>query len=338
MGRAERKELVKNIEDHRHSRVICCLTSDRQNATGVLAKDFIPIFYSHLQKFDTLERIDVFLFTLGGDTLAAFGLCRHIREFVGDFGCLIPERCHSGGTLIALGANEIVMTKAATLSPIDPSVTGAFNPQVEPVPGQRQIVPVSVESVAGFKELVKDWKLDGDGISSAFRLLADKINPLLLGDVYRSRENIPILAEKLLRSHRSDVENIGRIIEELTRKLSPHDYPISRSEARLILGSQVHPDDPELESLLWRLFADFSVEMELGRPYDPNVVLGAAETSGAGPGKPLKVTQQVVVIESTAARDVWERSFNLSRVQVNTPAGPVLSVAQQLLYGGWRHE
>src|SRR5713226_2073108 len=134
MARAQRKALIGKLEEIRGSRVICCLTSDRMNAQGIIAKDFIPIFYSHLRTFATVKRLDVFLFTTGGDTLAAFGISRLLREFTDH-----------------LGANEIFMTPAATLSPIDPSVVTPLNPRAEgPVPGQSQSFPVSVEDIAGF--------------------------------------------------------------------------------------------------------------------------------------------------------------------------------------------
>ena len=68
----------------------------------MIAKDFIPIFYEHLRAFVNVKKIDVFMFTSGGDTLAAFGLSRLVRGFTkpdGRFGVLVPEKCHSAGTL-----------------------------------------------------------------------------------------------------------------------------------------------------------------------------------------------------------------------------------------------
>lgn len=330
--------MIQAIESRRGSRVICCLTSDRQNANGILAKDFIPIFFSHLQNLEDHDRVDLFMFTLGGDTLAAFGLSRLIREFATKVGCLVPEKCHSAGTLLAIGSDEIFMTRAATLSPIDPSVTGTLNPQVELAPGQRQVVPISVESVAGFKALVtEDWKLDRDGVNAAFRMLAERINPLALGDVYRSRQQIAPLARKLLSVHRSDKDKLEGIIGTLTTELGSHDYLISRTEAREMLTTQVLPDDAELEKLVWDLFQGFSVEMELGQVYDASMAWNAARATGTPTAQPLVVKQQLVVIESLWGRDVWERDILVLGRQVNTPAGPVETVQQQIVQNGWKH-
>ena len=119
----ERKTLISQIEQKRHSRLLSYLTSDRQNAAAIIAKDALPIFFNQLRALGKIERLDVLVFTTGGDILAAFGLGRLVREFSSWIGVLVPDRCLSAGTLFALGANEIFMTRLGTLSPIDPSIT-----------------------------------------------------------------------------------------------------------------------------------------------------------------------------------------------------------------------
>ena len=335
MARKERIELIRRIEARRGSRLICCLTSDRPNAAGILAKDFIPIFFNHLSTFQECKKIDVLMLTPGGDTLAAFGLSRVIREFAERVGVLIPEKCHSAGTLFALGADEIVMGKAATLTPIDPSVNSPLGPVVEMGPGQRQSVPVSVESVAGYRNLLKEeWGLKGQALGFAFRVLAERINPLVLGDVYRSRQQIGRLARTLLNCHRRDDRNIQSIVEKLTGGLGSHDYLISRREARELLGKQVAPDDPDLEALLWELHNDFKSDMKLGQIFDVGMALHAA--TGAGQKLPVPDEQIIVIVESTIARDQFERVMLLSMNQIMTPAGPTQVPQAVVVRAGWK--
>jgi hypothetical protein len=81
MGRIERRDLIHQLQVRRRSHVLCYLTSDRPNADALIQKDVMPLFYEHLRHADHYERIEVFLFTNGGDTLAAFGLGRLLREF-----------------------------------------------------------------------------------------------------------------------------------------------------------------------------------------------------------------------------------------------------------------
>ncbi len=334
MARKDRIELIRKIEAYRGSRLICCLTSDRQPNPGVIAKDFIPVFFRHLNKFQS-KRVDVLIFTQGGDTLAAFGLSRLVREFADSFGALIPEQCYSAGTLFVLGANKIFMTRVATLTPIDPSVQGPLNPVVEVIPGQRQLLPVSVESVAGYRSLIEEeWHLDREGTAAAFRILAERINPLALGDVYRSRQQIGRLARTLLGYHRKDERNIRNIVGQLTGGLGSHDYLISRGEGRQLLGPQIAEDDPFLEELISTLFLDFKDEMNLGQFSDPGMVVHAAVA--AGKQLPVLDEQKVVVIESEAAGDEFERVVQLSVVQAMTPAGPAEAVQARIVRAGWK--
>ena len=336
MAREQRRELIGRLEQKRGSKVLCILTSDRNNAQGILAKDFIPIAYNHLREFGSFSRLDVFLFTLGGDTLAAFGLCRALREFASNVSVLVPEKCHSAGTLFALGANQIVMSPVATLSPIDPSITRPLGPVVELAPGMRQPVPVSVESVAGFRDLVKeDWQLGPEGMVAAFRVLAEKINPLALGDVFRARQQIELLARKLLALHRSDEDENSKITERLIRGFGSHDYLISRAEAQELLGKNQVPDpNPEEEDLMWELFSDFAAEMKLGQGFDALVILNnAAADNQSGP---VREVQQIVRIESAARADVWEREMLLGFFPV-VPGQPPQPQARPL-HNDWKRK
>ena len=148
--RKKRIELIQKIQDLRKSKVFCYLTSDRQNASGLFAKDVLPIFSKYLRNKEEYSQIDVFIFTSGGDTLAAFGLNRLFREYTDNLNALVPDKCHSAGTLFVLGCNQILMTKSASLSPIDPSTHNPLNPAVN-INGQTQILPLNVEDLAGFK-------------------------------------------------------------------------------------------------------------------------------------------------------------------------------------------
>jgi hypothetical protein len=241
MGAEQRKALIKQIQEKRgNSRLICCLTSDRENAQGLIAKDFLFRFFQHLRTTPNLEKLDVLLFTLGGDTLAAYALSRLVRQFATRVGVLVPYMCLSGGTLFALGADEIVMTRLGALSAIDPSISGPLNPDVQMpigmpgvVPGQK--IPVAVESVAGFKKLVREeWRLDQEGSAHAFSQLAEKVNPVLLGDLQRSKEQIVRLATTLMKLHAKpiDSDKIANIVETLATGLGSHDYLIGSAEAR----------------------------------------------------------------------------------------------------------
>jgi hypothetical protein len=336
VGAEQRKELIKQIQEKRgNSRLICCLTSDRDNAQGQIAKDFLFRFFQHLRTTPKLEKLDVLLFTLGGDTLAAHALARLVRQFGKRIGVLVPHMCLSGGTLFALGADEIIMTRLASLSAIDPSIVGMLNPTIDMIPGgmpgmpgavsgQKIPVPVAVESVAGFKKLVREeWRLDEEGTAAAFRMLSERVNPLLLGDLQRSKEQIVRLATGLMKLHEKpmDADKISNIVEMLATGLGSHDYLIGASEARNEIKLHVPEENLELEDLILRLYQDFAEEMELGTPFDLGLELQRLQASprqGQAPAVTSKVVK-VVMIESLERSDAWEREFALvppNQVQV----------------------
>jgi hypothetical protein len=341
---SDRKELIAAIEAKRKSRLICFLTSDRLNAAAIIAKDVLPVFFNQLRDIGDVKRLDLLVFTSGGDTLAAFGLARLLREFAKWVGVLVPDRCLSAGTLLALGANEIYMTRAGTLSPIDPSVTTPLNPvgagQMIPgmMMGQQQPLPVSVESVAGFQSLIEeDWKItDQRMLTTVFKILADKVHPLALGDIYRSRQQIERLAHKLMTEHRRDKTQFQKAVRILTRGLGSHDYPIFRSEARELLGRQIGKDDPALESMVWDLFQDFSKEMQLGIPYNPASEI--AKWKAADKPQPTKVNLKLAVVETAVTRDVFEQQTMVTETLVPSPAGPMKALQNELVEASWKRD
>jgi len=66
--------------------------------------------------------VDLVLHTPGGLVLAATQIARAIRERKGKVTVFVPHYAMSGGTLIALAADEIVMSSHAVLGPVDPQL------------------------------------------------------------------------------------------------------------------------------------------------------------------------------------------------------------------------
>ena len=122
--------LIRSIEQETDSRLVVYITGDRQHQETRIAGDIFPFCHQHLQRIGKQKSVSLFLYTRGGLTMAGFGIVNLFREFCNDFSVIIPFRAHSCGTLIALGANKILMTKMGQLSPIDPSVDHPLGPQV----------------------------------------------------------------------------------------------------------------------------------------------------------------------------------------------------------------
>jgi ClpP class serine protease len=190
----DRLEIYHALEKEFNSKILVYVTSDRPNMGAQISPDVIDYFIDHLDKIGPCEKISLFLYTRGGDTSAARNIVNLLRMYCDNLQVIVPHKAHSSGTIISLGANEIVMTKQATLGPIDPSLHTALNPRL-PDGG---IFPVSVEAVKGYLEFAKnELKIEDEAVlGDIFQKLSDFVHPLVLGEVYRSKAQIQMMAAK----------------------------------------------------------------------------------------------------------------------------------------------
>ncbi len=263
-----RRELIKEIEQKRNSRVLCYFTGDRLNQDIQIGDDALPILAQHLSAIGKVDCLDVLIYSRGGSTLTGFALANSLREFGTVVNLLVPFRAASCATLIALGMNNIVAGPFAQLSPIDPSITTPHGPRIEQA-GQVQFIPVSVEDVANYFELArKEGGLKEEAqLVSVFGYLAQHVNPLALGAVYRAREQIGMLANKLLSLHMADADKRNSIVQQLTRELLSHDYVISRREAKT-MGLPIVDATSDEADLMWKVYESGAQELSLGEPWN----------------------------------------------------------------------
>lgn len=275
--------LISSIESSRSSRVLVYITLDRQPPLNArIASDTIPLFHKHLMRIGNTDKIDLFIYSTGGDVIAPWRLVNLIREFSTNFNVLIPYKAHSAATMIALGANEIVMGALGELSPIDPRIGTPFNPPHPDVSNEPK-TEISVEDVFGYINLAKE-KLgirEQSSVVTVLEGLVDKIHPLAIGAVYRTYSLIRLLATKLLSLHmnqKKEAKQINKIVEDLVEKLYFHAYLISRNEAKK-LGLKITKPSVELEQLLLDLYLLFEEEMDLGQIFNPNQMIPDGQNS-----------------------------------------------------------
>ena len=329
-----RIELYKKLEEKRQTNILLYVTGDRRGLETQIHPEVLNFFINHLDKIGSVERISLFLYTTGGQTLAAWSIANLIRQFCDNFEVIIPSKAHSAGTLISLGANTIVMTKQATLGPIDPTVNTPLNPQIPGAPANARF-PVSVEAINGFIELAKsELKIqDGNDLSEVLSILATHIHPLVLGQVYRTRSQIRMLGKRLLQKHTSDVEKIERILSFLCSESGSHDYTIYRQEARDELGLNVQrPDDTEY-GLIKAIYDDFVEELELNSPFDSSVLLKEQDS--------IDYDLRRALVESTnAGSNRFGSEGRLSRQKIIDKASgtPQETIQDFRTFEGWRHD
>lgn len=327
-----RQELYKAIEEDRDTKVLSFITGTRQNLATQIAGDCIDQFVDLLEQIGPTNRISLILHTNGGQTLAAWQLVNLIRMFCEDLEVIVPVKALSAGTLIAMGADRIVMSKQATLGPIDPSVNNLLNPTVN-FRGEEHRVPVSVESVRGYLDVArKELEIKGDkALSSILQNLAGHIHPLVLGEIFRSRAQIRFLAEKLLPRQVKDEEKVKSIIDFLCADSGSHDYTINRREAAE-LGLNVEKPSDLLYGLLRRVQISYTNELKLLEPFRAQALLDNAE-----PNTPVNYSLPRGFVEGTIGGSysfVTEGTI----IAVAPPNTPDVQAAVQnnQTFEGWR--
>ncbi len=228
MLEAARTRLIAKIEKEHNSRVI--LLVHRQETMSLLG--FPLMRYIDIHDSEEVIRaihmtgkdvpIDIVIHTPGGLVLAALQIARALANHPAKVRAFIPHHAMSGGTLIALAADEIVMCEHSVLGPVDP--------QLGQYPAASLLKVVEEKPVAE----VDDQTL----------ILADQ-----------ARKAISQVEEAVfeLVSPRLPEDKARELARTLSTGRWTHDYPIRPKEAKE-LGFPVSMDMPEDILLLMQHF------------------------------------------------------------------------------------
>ncbi len=329
--------MIREIEQLRGSSVICYLTSLRDNVPGVIAHEHVRVFFDHLRLLPKrpVDKLDIFLVSNGGDSVVPWRLVSLFREFTNSFNVLIPFRAYSAASLIALGADEIVMHPFGEIGPIDPTVTNAFNPKENGRP-----IGISVEDLKAYIHFVKNTVgiTHEDELVKTIEILANQVHPLALGNVERFVSQSRITATKILKTHMKDADHVVKeTVEMMGSKLYFHGHPINRKEAKEDVGLKVAQNvKPELEDLLWDLYLDFEKEFENREPFFPAGALSAMAIPTGNPPPPRKMEFTLLhgIIESAtlSSKNKSKRRYSLIQTQ---PGQRMLD--EEILSLEWNH-
>lgn len=318
MTKAQRLQALSALEQLRDSKVLSYLTADRGVAATPMAEDVLRVVYDHLLAMGPTERIDLFLYSRGGDAMLPWPLVNTIREFCDHFAVVVPFRAYSAATLTALGADEIVMTPIAQLTPVEPTITMPLNPE-DPQNRPRPL-GINVEDVATYLKFVKDRAgiSSEEGRAQALQSLTAHLNPVALGHLHRFHILAGEQAKRLLQLHMDAdalADEIDDIVERLVTTLWAHNYKINRREARAI-GLKAVDAPPADQQAIWALFEAYEEYMRLRKP-----IMASASMFPSGQGQVDVNGNHMAVVESAARTDIFVLDYQLSRPQTPTPPG-----------------
>jgi hypothetical protein len=276
MGLNERLALYRKVEGHRKRPLLVYVTSKREGVDASMASNALPYIIDQLNVLPAdVKDLDLLIVSLGGDPMVAWRIMSLIRQRVDRVSVLIPQSAYSAATLVALGADEIVMHPNGHLGPVDMQITTWTE-------GRQS--RFSTEDITAFLDFVRDdlHITDQRHLRRLFEITCREVGTLGVGFTARSSRLAVALGEKLLGMHMKGdkASNIKLVIEKLGRQFHSHGYPVSRNEA-IEIGLEVNPKrDPALEALMWELWLDLEGELQERLPFSPiQVLLGSAEAS-----------------------------------------------------------
>ena len=270
---AGRQREIEEIERLRGSRVITFVTGDRNPISARIGDDAVRPFFDVLRELDPAEKLDLFIYSRGGAIEVPWRIASALRQYATNWNILIPFRANSAATLLALGADEIVLGRHGELGPIDPILsiqrrTGA--------PGHPDGTPVddtiNVEDVMAYLRFVREQVglTDQSALAESLGRLAERLDAVGLGSVYRTRSHIRDVAHRMLTSRQTPPNDrvMETIVETLATRVYAHGHAIGFSEARDI-GLPVVAAQDELEVAMWALLCKYEEDLKLREPVDP---------------------------------------------------------------------
>ena len=210
----KRLNAIRSLEQRRGSRVILMIHRQESiNLLGIPLSKFINIEDSEqilraIRLTPPEIPIDLILHTPGGLVLATEQIARALIRHRSKVTVFVPHYAMSGGTMLAMAADEIIMDENAVLGPVDP-----------------QLGNVAAASVLKVLEEKPIDKIDDQTLVTAD--VARKAIAQVQGFV-RS------LLEDSIPEQKVAPEKIDIIIERLTTGQVTHDYPIAVEEAEAI--------------------------------------------------------------------------------------------------------
>jgi len=246
---------------------------------GSICQNDVIGLYALLRNAGKLDRLSIFLKSDGGSGQAALRMVNLLRRYVDHLTVLAPLECQSAATMLALGADRILMGPLAHLSAVDTSLTH----DLSPIDRDNDRVSVSNDELL---RVIRLWtEQSKDSTSNPYQALFPYVHPLVIGAVDRSSALSTRICEEILSYHIEDIEKAKEISNILNSGYPSHSYPITLREAKRI-GLNVEPMNEDVNAMLSELNEIYS-EMGQSASTDfdeknshDNSILNILESSG----------------------------------------------------------
>ncbi|MDA8440881.1 MAG: ATP-dependent Clp protease proteolytic subunit [Peptococcaceae bacterium] len=255
MDKNERIKLLRQLESQRNSKVLVYFSYTP------LDDNILMPLYSQLVTIGKTEKIDLFLHSYGGAVDTPFKVVTLIREFCDKFGVIVPFVAKSAASMIAIGADEIVMGPVSELGPIDPLVK-------HPLYKELWIPVQAIRYCLDYIQRTIQENPEPDTAALALSPIMNKLDPWIIGDYEKAIKASKQYAQQLLASYmfKNQPEKIEGATKALVEGYFSHGYPIGRKEAKEELGLNIVEATGELWQTIWELYTSYD-EIMVERDY-----------------------------------------------------------------------
>jgi len=242
----ECKEVLQSIADKDNSAVLAFIAPyvpvrispvEILGASIGLSEEFAMLCAVEDIKKAGVDKLYLLINTPGGYVASSYKIAKLLRNSFGEIKAFIPHVAASGGTMVALSANSVVMGPMSNVTPIDTQI---------PYRGQY----VSSYSMNRALSRLSDFfeKITADEAPYPWRAMAEKLDPIFMEDWSSYLTEIQNYAVELMKMSGYKPDETFKIIDALIYPVEPHSFVIDKERAERI-GIRVSKSSEDINTL-----------------------------------------------------------------------------------------
>jgi hypothetical protein len=215
------------------------------STSGSVCDNDVMALHELLETLGPQRHLTLFVKSDGGSGMASLRMVHLLRRYARRLTVAAPLNCASAATMLALGADTILMGPLSYLTAVDTSLEH----DLSPLDHTNNLVPVSNDEVDRVIRLWREHAGRNRVVTHPHQELYKYLHPLVIGALDRASSLSLKLCHEILSYHLRDGKKAESIARQLNYSYPAHQYPITSREARR-LGLKVDDLDPALDELL----------------------------------------------------------------------------------------
>jgi hypothetical protein len=218
------------------------------STSGSVCDNDVVALHEILERIGPQPHVTLFVKSDGGSGMASLRLVHLLRRYTKRLTVMAPLNCASAATMLALGADTILLGPLSYLTAVDTSLEH----DLSPLDHTNNLVPVSNDEVDRVIRLWHEHAGSKNTTAHPHQELYKYMHPLVIGALDRASSLSLMICREILGYHMTDAKKADRISRQLNSAYPAHQYPITSREAKR-LGLKVKDLDAGTDDLLQEL-------------------------------------------------------------------------------------